>query len=258
LGSYDRIFGTVTMDSGKLKSSRDVLLFMHITKTAGGSLKEALKTSQGSDECLFFNVSDMLPVVQEKHKLVFGHFPFGIHHNLSIAPSYACVLRHPVVRTISHYHHLYNNEKGPVGDKIRAGGEDINDFFEKSYHWEFENFFSKIISGEKKLDSIGENPNSEAMYQQSCNNLEKSFKFIGIFEYLDLTVLLLSEKFGISIDKIPKINIGSYKFDKVSISTLQRISELNHYDLILYRDMVNRFLNNFKDSYYNTSITSEA
>ena len=94
-----------------------MLVFLHMTKTAGGSLKTAL---QDNDRIVFGNYSlkqDSFNV--EGGDILFGHSMYGIHEKLGCDPRYAIFLREPVTRVISHYYQLRDVDIGPQGEKIR-------------------------------------------------------------------------------------------------------------------------------------------
>jgi hypothetical protein len=222
------------------------LLFIHLTKTAGGSLKELVKSIL-NHQSLFYYDDDQLPTINSDSKIIFGHFRFGLHEKMNLPPKYACIFRHPITRTISHYYHLYNHDQSFVGETIRNSDQDINEFFEKSYHWEFENFMCKILSGINDTE-LYDSLNSLSAYHATLKNVYNSFEFIGLFEYLDLSIYTLLKKINIqeTVVNIPKVNIGNYNISQVSEKTIERICELNYYDILLYRKLAYKFLRSYK------------
>jgi hypothetical protein len=218
-----------------------VTFFLHITKTAGGSLKALFEKSL-QDQVVFFNASQEadMPEIHENVKMIFGHFTHGIHEKFGLDATYACVLRNPLNRTISHYYHLFNNDKSQVGDRIRSGGANINEYFAENTHWEFSNFMTKILAGtSNQIDKRSESK----LFRLALNNLN-NLQYIGIFEYLDLSLLKLQSTFDIHITDVPQVNIGQYKLAEISKETIHRILRLNRMDFLLYDIGVERFWKN--------------
>ncbi len=215
------------------QKTNDPLLFMHITKTAGGSIKKLLAEHLG-DSCVFYNESNTDIDIAELSKgkeVVFGHYAFGLHNSIKLEPRYCCFLRNPVNRTISHYYHLFNNDSGPVGDKIRSGGEDINEFFMQSSHWEFSNFMCKVIGGYPRNTQLRED---RSICRIAISNLRK-MDYVGIFEYMDLSMLKLGEYLDLSKEPVlGQVNLGKYKLAGVSKETILEILRLNRWDQLLY------------------------
>lgn len=216
-------------------------ILLHLTKTAGGTLKRALSETEGLNVSFLYNQADVDAAAAEDHDpidLFYGHVMFGVHERLGLNDArYICFMRHPVTRTISHYYHLRNVEEGPVGEEIRAS-EDINDFFKNHQHWEFSNFMVKIISGYGPKVPEG----GIGLFQKAQENINTRFDFIGFQEYFPLSLRKLSHKLGKKIEIKEDINIGRYSFGDVSENTLAKIEEINRADIELYKFCLNKFL----------------
>lgn len=217
-------------------------VFLHLTKTAGGTLKHALSQIDNYSVQMLYGPSDIERIAQSNLNeidMVYGHSVFGIHEGLRFGavPRYMCFMRHPVTRTISHYYHLRNVDRGPVGDKIRASS-DINDFFANYSHWEFSNFMVKIISG------LGPRKPEEGVnaYQLAIGNIVQHFDFVGFQEYFPLSLKKLSANIGRAIEVEKDINVGHYRFKEVSDRTLEKIIADNKNDIKLYKFSLERFL----------------
>lgn len=215
-------------------------IFLHITKTAGGTLKTAVQEAYGKNVRFVYSAEEVDSIIDsnlDRLKLVYGHQLFGVHKLLNLAPRYMCFVRHPVQRTISHFYHLQNVDKGPVGKKIQ-GYKSIDDFFDKGEHWEFENLMSKIISGdgrEKEID-VG------ALFSRAKHNLHENFEFVGIQEFFSLSVRVLSEILGRKLEIENNVNIGYYDERFISKETIEKIEYLNDCDMKIYKYCINRFL----------------
>lgn len=210
------------------------LYFMHITKTAGGSLKEALRNSQEAVKFHYrseadFDINFQYP---DEFKVIFGHYIFGAHVKADNPPNYACFLREPVARTVSHYHHLRNNDKGPIGEKIRKHGS-FEAVLTEAAHWEFDNFLCRVISGVGKTVKFGDLGYNA--YDLARKNLRDHFRFIGIFEQMNASLVRLNQTFPSLGLELPQVNLGSYDRE-ISDSLREQLIALNRFDELLYQD----------------------
>lgn len=218
------------------------LLFMHITKTAGGSLKEAIRKS---DADVLFHYRDEKGwnpqmAYERKPAVLFGHYIFGAHERLGVTPRYGCFLREPVARMISHYYHLKNNDRGPVGNRLRTY-DALEDYLLEGQHWEFDNFLCRIISGvgnKPKFGEVGFN-----VYARARKNLIDYFEFIGIFEKMPESLERLRKLIPSMDVRLPVVNRGSYN-NKIAPDALHLVEALNCYDKLLYDEATRLFCAN--------------
>ena len=218
---------------------RVVPIFIHITKTAGGTLKEAVRSAPGLSPHFIYSQDARSCFDPKVSHLVFGHFGFGIHEELGLAPCYITFLRHPFTRTVSHYYHLVKVDRSRVGDMIRHY-DDINHFFAEQRYWEFNNLMCRFISGDVKNVSC-----SDETYDRAVNNIENYFLYIGIQEYFDISIFQLSHLLETKLRVKKRINVGSYSFAEMNRATIKRIIELNQQDIKLYKLCIGRFIARF-------------
>lgn len=210
------------------------LYFLHLTKTAGGSLKEAFKNSNRQVQFHYIHEEGFQRDFSypEDIDVIFGHYVFGAHRNKHHVARYGCFLRDPIERTISHFYHLFNNDPGPVGEKARAA-KNINAFLLESGHWEFDNFMCRVISGrgnKLKWGDAGYN-----VYAEARTNLLNHFEFVGIFEEMETSLSRLGAILpGLNMD-LPVVNKGQYS-KEVPLETREIIASLNCFDTLLYNE----------------------
>jgi hypothetical protein len=101
-----------------MTQERPTLIFLHIHKTAGTSLKHLLTRLYPRDTTLlmdqrYFRLQDALdelaglePAGLERIDCLIGHVAYGVHRLLPRPPAYITMLREPVARTLSHYQFL--------------------------------------------------------------------------------------------------------------------------------------------------------
>ncbi len=209
---------------------------MHITKTAGGSLKDALRRSE-EDVIFHYPGEDGFRrnlAYERKPKILFGHYIYGVHQLVGVEPRYACFLREPIARTISHFHHLRNNDRSTVGDQTREF-ERIEQYVETAKHWEFDNFLCRVISGAAntiKYGTVGRN-----VYALARENLRNHFEYIGFFEDMPDSLDRLRKIMPTLPADLGSINTG--KYDKeVPAETSRMLREFNVFDQMLYQDAI--------------------
>lgn len=215
---------------------------LHITKTAGGTLKRSLELAKNLNVEFVYNKFDQEALLEKNLAnvdLVYGHVIFGFGDKIKYAENvrYMCFMRHPLSRTISHYYHLRNVDKGPVGDQIRLSS-DINDFFENYSHWEFSNFMTRIISGEGRAEGA----NEVDILAKAKDKLDTHFDFVGFQEFFSFSLRKMKENLGCDLTVENDINVGRYDVSSISEHTLQSIEQLNRQDMELYKYAIQRYL----------------
>lgn len=227
----------------------DSLIFLHMTKTAGGSIKQSLEAA-GDDRFLFRNFADNSGVAESgyagrggEYKLIFGHSIYGIHESLGLTPNYGVFLREPIARVVSHFYHLRNVDKGRVGDMIRSHAS-IAHFFRDDFHWEFSNFMCRVVSGvgPKRIDE-------QELFELAKAKLD-SFRFVGFLEYLGYSLGCLGALLDHDFGDLGVVNQGRYGKREASPETMKKIFDLNLQDRKLYEYALRTQLPKVISGYY--------
>lgn len=212
------------------------LFFMHVTKTAGGTVKEMLRNSRC--DVLFHYSTDpgfSREFQYKPHDVIYGHYLFGAHEKMGLPPKYACFFRDPVARVISHFNHLKNVDSGRIGDMARAHGS-VEAFLSDARHWEMDNMMCRMLTGygPKEIPFGGVN---RAVYDLARRNMHDYFEFVGIFEDLHDSLKRLKRIIpGLNMSHVPTVNRGRYKPESQAVEAA--IRESNTYDMMLYEDAV--------------------
>jgi len=187
------------------------IIFLHIPKTAGTSLRQIIETEYPGEACLFlYYPAPFQPAViteiqaqLPRAKALYGHCSFGIHQFLGIEAQYVAFLRNPIDRVISFYNHNARQPNTPYYAAIQ-NGMSLLELLE-SHKPEFNNHITRMIApyGEEQMldDSL--------VLEQALENIDQHFGFIGLVEKFTESVNLLGAKLGwkTAYPRIPYLNL---------------------------------------------------
>ena len=217
------------------------LIFIHLPKTAGTSLRRTIEKNYRSRELFFvynknprFNTVDELrsftPEDFAKYKVIMGHFPF----NRKLFPfedhRFVTIIREPVQRAISYYRHVMGR------DEWRGREISLHEYMETSDDIQFQNHQVRLLSGMKR------NPITDKHLEKAIENIEKYFLYAGTSEKFLHTVDHLYNLLEWKKKKIFHENVSSEKLGlpPCSEDDLDRLKELNQYDIKLHEWVSNR------------------
>jgi hypothetical protein len=209
------------------------ILYMHLTKTAGGTLKDAFRRAYADDEIQFHYPDavgfDASGNYGEARSVVFGHFIFGFHTKLCRPAQYVTILRKPGQRSISHFFHLRSADPSSAGDEARDC-ESFVQYIARYKRLEFDNFYVRVLSGIGDRVAFGEISSNHR--DSALENLLKYFRFVGAFEQLPATTAELSRMLGRPLLANNTINKGLY--EPVSLQDKLLALEVSVHDLYIY------------------------
>jgi hypothetical protein len=234
--------------------SSPLLVFVHIPKTAGTTLRTVLNMNEpGARSRALGNVfkgggglsrapvesmrNGTGPDLKEGVRIVRGHFPLGIREYL---PKYLLkqrevhcftFLREPTDRTLSHYfairevggaYHLPPLLPEATLDDALAGGY-IHD-----------NLHTRMLCGD--LEPFGEV--TEEMLTEAKRNLREELVFFGLTERFDESLVLAKRRLGlraILYRSSGRVNASRPRGDEIPAELRQAAERCNRYDIELYR-----------------------
>lgn len=231
----------------KNSSNKETILFVHIPKTAGTTLRGLIYPQYGDNrvasvyehngmsEAEFSALS-----VQEKNNIdvVIGHFGYGFHRNLEGTPRsyrYATIVRDPMKRFLSLYNHLANVQFKGVPPNFR-------EMLKGPMPFRFNNYQTRLISGASpKFGQCDMN-----MLELAINRIENEFDFVGVTELFNESLVVASEKWGWKILQYRAQNMASrFKADfrnHLSDDDLDLFTRMNALDIELYEYCKNKLL----------------
>ena len=220
-----------------------VIIFQHIPKTAGTTFRYIIQYqfppsaicelygSSGPHAQRIDNLQNLSESQRKKIKIINTHLGFGLHDFLQQPYTYITFLREPVSRAISMYYY-YQKTKNP-----RFLNLSLKEFVQT--YGGVQNGMTKNLAGIVLRSQLSDNKKSHEFY---CNresleiakrNLQEHFKFIGISEKFDKSLILLRKMLGWKIPLYDKSNI-SRKPKDIERDTLKLVENLNELDLQLY------------------------
>lgn len=231
-----------------VKKNYPLLMFLHLPKTAGNTMLDVF-----AQNYLFKKIVTYYPDLgitpeqwMEKNReavvqsgVLFGHFFYGLELLLPIRREviYATMLRDPVKRAISYYHFARKYPDHYLHHEVIK--MTLEDFVSSGVCKEINNGQARQLAG--YLASQAEKC-TEADYFAALAHM-KSMAVVGVQERFDDTILLMQKKFGWSSCFFTSKNVGENKGGKVEERVIEKIKEVNQYDLMLYREACERLQN---------------
>jgi hypothetical protein len=196
-------------------NSERMPLFLHIPKTGGTTLKNCIYAQYKAHEYYQLEEGRLVDGIYyypaglhkepdaaipakairalERHEIraVVGHFSFGIHLYVNRPWTYITMLRDPMDRVVSLYHHIRRDRNTPLHE-IVSSGISIEDFVLHLSCREADNDQTRRISGlEPEFGAC-----SISTLDKAKDNLRRYFSVIGVTECFDETVILIKRTLG--------------------------------------------------------------
>ncbi|MBE9180299.1 sulfotransferase family 2 domain-containing protein [Oculatella sp. LEGE 06141] len=224
------------------------LIFLHIPKTGGQSLKQLFRRHYSADTLFLINqkrpgqtLHDLRSLPLEKRqqlRCVAGHCSFGIHLDLAQPKAqYLTLVRKPVERVISHYYFVRGLRHHPLHEQAK----------QMSLAEYARSGIAEIDNGQTRMltvtgDSIPFGACTPELLEEAKQNLRTHFTVVGTTDRFNEVVVLLHYHLGI----VPFYHRENEtrnrpKQSAVSAETTAAIMQHNRLDQSLY-DYANQLL----------------
>lgn len=232
-----------------LQSQSKFVIFLHIQKTGGITLQRILRRKLGLPLALrllssihsksqTLTLEEALRSKRLSDRYCAGHFCFGVHQVLPQPFTYITILREPVSRIISLYHYSQTNPTAYYHK--HALNKSLEEFALKTPLMELDNGQVRFLAGDDNSYFINRTPVGECrseLLETAQKNMDQHFSFIGITEYFDQSVLLLSKNMSWRNSLFLRRNSAngknSYQIN-IPETLRQEIAHKNYLDIQLY------------------------
>jgi hypothetical protein len=221
------------------------LLFMHIPKTAGTSIRNAILTNYRKSEVIFlypqepgFPVQSLseLPLEQRARSgLIVGHWVYyGAHESVPNECLYFTVVRDPISRVWSNYTHLMQSQDSRVLGHATRGS--LEEMFESKFRTDLDNMMVRYFAGTPYIPVGSVNHD---IYDMARRHLREAFPYVGQQQSVEKAYAWLKTKLDWNSSiSVPAINVTEYDpAGQCSESDTKLIRHFNRWDCKLYEDV---------------------
>lgn len=213
------------------------VLFMHIPKTAGTSVRFAIESVIPPAERIYLYEPSHMPIaltvdqlaaLSDERKrgirLVMGHFQYGVHRVLPQETRYVTVLREPVDRLVSMYTFYQRDFPALVGDQT------LEEWATSGTSIQTDNEMVRRIAGclEAPYGSL-----TPATLCEAIEHIDREFAVVVLTEELNVNYDALGNALGAPLPPPGNRNAAP---ERIAIETRLRdqLADLNRFDVALY------------------------
>jgi len=236
-----------------LLNEGNVLIFLHLPKTAGSTLNVILARKYTLAEKFWMNCFRMEDSIQQfknlpdkqrdRIKLIWGHIPYGVHDMTPKPSVYMTMLRHPVERIISLYYFILTQyPEHYLHKEMIAKKMTLEEFVNSAISTELDNFQTRLLSGVGRDIPFGEC--TQKLADKAIANLQNHFIFVGIQEKFNESVILLQRTIGIKhlpLYKSVNITKDRLPYSAIPSHLIEEIEKRNQFDFQVYAYAQERF-----------------
>ncbi|MFN0130992.1 MAG: hypothetical protein ACKVW3_00415 [Phycisphaerales bacterium] len=221
---------------------RFTVVFVHIPKTAGISLREALlaNTIPHPSFRILHPIDDhttlgaQKPHVRASLGLVEGHLYYGVHELLSQPTVYVTMLRHPVERALSYYSFIREWQPHHLYERVNRERLSLLDCFRTRLTVELDNFMVRCLTSLRNVHVPFGGVTREMLIEAKAHL--DSIAGLGITESFADSLRYLSHVFGWPASVEQRLNTTTERLrrDALSADDLDAIMAHNALDAELH------------------------
>lgn len=209
----------------------DLLIFMHVPKTGGTTLRLIIEKQYNFSEIYrnYTYAGVRKGQKSEKTRFIEGHDYFGIHHDFKKRPVYITMLRNPVDRIISEYYYILRapGHDRYIFNKIKNNNMSLEDYVvcdDEKFHFRTRNMQTCFAAGGKMS------------LEKAKENLTNYFRVVGITEMFDQSLHLMQKEFDWKDTGYKKrlVQHNRPKKETISHHIIEEIKRNNELDTELY------------------------
>jgi len=228
----------------------DRLFFCHIPKTAGFTLRLLLSDHFHHRDIFPYGEWEDVPPDMSEHQILSyrlyqGHFLWTFTRRLLGSLPTITMLRNPIDRALSAYHHIQNEPTHPRHELINGKNATLEDFLDKTLVDDYANTQVLFLSGEATTDVTVMSAASEdnviekrqGLSLSQAKDVLEQMTFFGITERFDESLHLLFHSFGWAPQftyERENVSSGWQRAEEYPQRLLDRLAESNRLDLELY------------------------
>jgi hypothetical protein len=236
----------------------ECLLFLHIPKAAGNTLKGILASLYPAEQIYRIDgnriresneaLAGWSEAQLQRLKVVMGHMKFGIHRVLPMRCRYITILREPVSRIVSHYYFVRRSVDHYLHRFVIDNHISLIDYATAGLSTELDNGQVRMLAGiEDEPARLFRSPDlrpgmvpwghcTSEHLQQAMTNLTTHFEVVGLHDRFDESLQLMNERFGWNVTSYEHRNItrGRPALAQIDSATREAIQSVNALDAELY------------------------
>ena len=225
-----------------------VLLFIHVPKASGSTLRSVIQRQYPPDALYETRVRQMVDTAPraiaealaregapDRLRCVMGHMRFGLHRYIEQPVDYITMLRHPVRRIVSHYEYVRRTREHYLHRRVVDGRIPLEEYVTAGLSPELNDGQVRILCGIEDAVSLPYGGVGDDMLEAAERNLRNEFAAVGITERFDESLLLFQRVLGWgSVHYEPENVAPRGRTPRISQSTIDGIMRYNALDLRLY------------------------
>ena len=232
-------------------NDENILVFHHIQKTGGTTLRKALARNVYAKGDFFSYYSheeqqafEAMPDVDKNRlKLIIGHHPFGLHKLFNRSAKYFSIVREPIDRLVSFYYYM---RQPSFIDDLGPKRMSLEEFLVSGLIADFDNGLVRHFSG---IPNIPYGECTDEHLEIAKENINEYYPVVGMLKYFDESLLLMRKAFNWSIPFYVRENTTSGRMFKnnLSYSTMETLKKNTELDTQLFNWISEKFKNQLSD-----------